>query len=102
MIEINPYKIYWAELTPNEGEVTKNDMRAFEDKYYSAKEKKHYKFFANKERAIKWIKEFNKKLEKQYTVLLFTDKQFGMAKTVNDELIIPFTKKQLSEVYQLK
>lgn len=96
------YKVYWLELTPEKGIVTKNDRKAFGDVILSGKEKKHYKHFPSKELAIDWIIGFSKKLDKRYTALLFTDKQFSMAKVENGEMIIPFTKKQLTEVYNLK
>lgn len=101
MAQLNSYQIYWAELTPNKGIVTIRDRKAFGDMSCLGTEKKHYKHFANKEKAIDWINGFSKKLDKQYTVRLFTDKQFSMSETRNGEIIIPFTKKQLEEVYKL-
>lgn len=95
------YKVYWVELTPKKGIVTKSDRKAFGEAVLSGNEKKHYKHFSSKKAAIDWLMGFNKKLDKKYTALLFTDKQFSMAKADNGEMVIPFTEKQSREVYEL-
>lgn len=100
--QISPYKIYWAEFTPVTGNfITKKDIasiRGYNDRYIGRYNKYYRQHFASKERALEFINTFNKKLSKRYIVRLFTDKQFGMAKQENG-YAIPYTKKQLNEVY---
>ena len=101
---ISAYKIYWAEFTPCTGKyITKRDIAVIEGhtyKYNVGHNSRHRKHFASKESAIEFINNFNKKLSKRYMVRLFTDKQFGMTKPEND-YAIPYTKKQLEEVYYI-
>lgn len=54
--------------------------------------------FADKQKAIDFLTTFSGKLDKRYKALLFTDKQFSMAKR-EDNFAIPYTQKQLKEVY---
>ena len=100
-ITLSPYKIYWVELVPSKGIVTKHDRRLFGDVLLRGTEKKHYKYFWNKDKALDWLANFDAtRLDKSYSCRLFTDKQFGMAKAENN-FAIPFTSKQLKEVYYL-
>lgn len=100
-ITLSPYKIYWVELVPSKGIVTKHDRRLFGDTFLRGTEKKHYKCFWNKDKALDWLANFDAtRLDKSYECRLFTDKQFGMAKA-EDNFAIPFTSKQLKEVYYL-
>lgn len=103
-ITLSAYKIYWAEFTPVTGKfVTKKDIAAikgFSDRYIGRYNTYYRHHFASKERALEFIKNFDKKLSKRYKVRLFTDKQFGMAKQENG-YAIPYTKKQLAEVYYI-
>ena len=103
-VTLSAYKIYWAEFTPVTGKfVTKKDIAAiqgYSDRYIGRYNKNYRKHFASKERALEFINNFNKKLSKRYMVRLFTDKQFGMAKQENG-YAIPYTKKQLAEVYYI-
>lgn len=99
-IELSAYKIYWAEFTPMTGKVvTKHDRKQLGEPLYDNVSPKYFrKHFANKEAALGFIKSFHKPLSKRYMVRLFTDKQFGMA-TQENGYAIPYTKKQLEEVY---
>ena len=102
-ITLSPYKIYWAEFTPVTGKyITKKDIAAIQgsDRYIGRYNTNYRKPFASKERALEFINNFDKKLSKRYMVRLFTDKQFGMAKQENG-YAIPYTKKQLAEVYYI-
>lgn len=100
-IKLSPYKIYWIELVPIKGIVTKHDRRLFGEYCLIGKESKHYKHFPSKQKALDWLANFDSaKLDKSYSCRLFTDKQFGLAKAEND-FAIPFTSKQLNEVYYL-
>lgn len=98
----SPYKIYWAEFTPVTGKfITKKDIatiQGYADRYIGRYNTYYRKYFGSKEHALKFIKNFSKKLDKQYMVRLFTDKQFSMAKQETG-YAIPYTKKQMEEVY---
>lgn len=95
------YKIYWAELTPEKGIVTKADRKRFGDILCIGKIDKFYKHFPSKENAVIWLNTFSKRLDKKYSAKLFTDAQFAMSKKADGCFSIPFTKKQLSELYYL-
>lgn len=101
-VRFSAYKIYWAEFTPVTGKyITKKDIATIQghaDRYIGRYNTNYFKHFASKERALEFINNFNKKLSKRYMVRLFTDKQFGMAKQENG-YAIPYTKKQMEEVY---
>ena len=100
-IKLSPYKVYWVELVPSKGIVTKHDRRLFGDTYPRSTEKRHRKHFSSKQDALNWLANFDAtRLDKSYSCRLFTDKQFGLAKAEND-FAIPFTSKQLKEVYYL-
>lgn len=100
-IKLSPYKVYWVELTPSEGIVTKHDRRLFGEYCLTGKESKHYKHFPSKQDALNWLANFDAtRLDKSYSCRLFTDKQFGLAKAEHN-FAIPFTTKQRNEVYHL-
>ena len=99
--EFSPYKIYWAEFTPTTGRVvTQHDQKALGAIQVWRGQKNYRRHFASKEKALEFVNKFDKKLDKRYQVRLFTDKQFGMAKQENG-YAIPYTKKQLAEVYYI-
>lgn len=99
---LSSYIITWAEFFPAYGVVTKHDRRQIDG--YSAtigKSPKTYrKHFPSKLHAVKFLHEFNKKLDKAYTVRLFTDRQFAMSK-LSEGYRIPYTRKQWEETYEL-
>ena len=101
-VNFSAYKIYWAEFTPVTGRyITKKDIaaiRGVNDRYIGRYNKYYRHHFPSKDAAIKFIDTFDKKLSKRYMVRLFTDKQFSMAKAENG-YAIPYTKKQMEEVY---
>lgn len=81
--------------------ITKKDIatiQGYSDRYIGRYNTNYRRHFPSKERAMEFINNFNKKLSKRYMVRLFTDKQFGIAKAENG-YAIPYTKKQLDEVY---
>ena len=94
------YKITWAEFTPTSGIVTKRDQKALGQVIIKRNLQTFRKWFVNKEAALNYVKNFNKKLNKSYTVRFSTDKQFGMAKEC-DNYKIEYTQKQLQEVYTI-
>lgn len=101
---ISAYKTYWAEFTPTTGRyVTKKDIAAiqgYSDRYIGRYNRNYRKHFSSKERALEFIKGFDKQLSRRYMVRLFTDNQFRLAKRENG-YAIPYTKKQLEEVYYI-
>lgn len=97
--EFSQYKIIWVEFSPITGKATKKDIAKIDGIYYNSafKNGKYYKHFANKESAINFLKTFDKKLSKQYSCKLFTDKQFS--NIVN--WVVSFTQKQQQEIYYI-
>ena len=99
-VKLSPYKLVWVEFFPNKGFVTMHDQRAFEASFPTPRLKTYRKPFASKERAVSFLISFRKKLDKSYTCLISTDKQYGMAKE-SEGYRIPYTKKQLAEKYYI-
>ena len=99
-IKLSPYKLIWVEFIPNKGFVTMNDQRAFEASFPTPRLKTYRKPFGNKAAALSFINHFSKKLDKCYTCLLSTDKQYGMAKE-SEGYAIPYTQEQLKEKYYI-
>lgn len=99
-VNLSPYKLVWVEFFPNKGFVTMHDQRAFEASFPSPRLKTYRKPFASKQRAVSFLISFNKKLDKNYTCLICTDKQYGLAKE-SEGYRIPYTKKQLEEKYYI-
>lgn len=91
------YKVIWAEFFPAYGIVTKHDRRQFGEVVCHGRLKTYRKHFADKAAALDYILTFSKKLDKAYTIRLFTDKQFSIAK----DGVIPYTKKQYAEIYNI-
>ena len=99
-INISPYVLVWVEFFPDKGYVTIHDQKAFGAFLPWPKMKTYRKPFANKDRAVSFQISFRKKLDKSYTCLISTDKQYGMAKE-SEGYRIPYTKKQLAEKYYI-
>lgn len=94
----NPYKITWIEFRPVKGIVTKADKKKLDNLCGGLKNKAIFRHFPNKERAMQFIESLKGvKLTKQYICTIFTDQQFGLAKTTNDDTIVKFTAKQIAE-----
>lgn len=94
----NPYKITWIEFRPVKGIVTKADKKKIDILCGGAKNKAIFRHFPNKERAKQFIESLKGvKLTKQYICTFFTDRQFGLAKTTNNDTIVKFTAKQIAE-----
>ena len=99
--ELSAYRIYWAEFFPAYGVVTKHDRKQLGEIMSDHKSPKTYrKHFASKEKAVEFLTSFNKPLDKSYTVRLFTDRQFGLAKQ-EEGYRIHYTRKQWAEVYTI-
>ena len=99
-INLSPYKIVWVEFKPKKGYVTMHDQKQFGAMLTIPKINRHYRWFTNKDEAVKFLTSFRKPLDKEYTCLICTDKQYGLAEESND-YEIPFTDKQRKEVYKL-
>ena len=99
-INLSPYRIVWVEFTPSKGYVSQHDQKQFGAALTIPKINKHYKWFTSKDEAVKYLTSFRKPLDKEYTCLICTDKQYGLAEASND-YEIPFTEKQNKEVYKL-
>ena len=93
----NPYKIYWAILNPVSGIARKEDVKLF-SKYPMnfGKFRKIMIHAPTKQDAIAKVEAQRGRLKKEYTVLLITDKQFGMIK---DCCYSVATTKQLNEMF---
>jgi|GEM_PF-3842725 hypothetical protein len=101
--EFSPYQIVWLYMTPVQGTFAlKGDIEKINGYAIGRGYEKYIlRHFANKEKAISFIKSFDKKLGKRYEVRICTDAQFGKSKKNGKDLIIPFTKKQQEEVYHI-
>ena len=99
-ITFSPYKIHWVEFTPDKGCVTAHDQKQFGFMITFPKLRKVHRWFPTKPQAVEFLTRFNKKLDKNYTCLICTDKQFGMADE-NEDYEIQFTEAQKKEVYHL-
>lgn len=100
-LSLSSYQITWIEFEPEFGIATKADIAKIEGTKHLGKvalNGNYYRHFGTKERAINFLKNFDKKLSKKYTCRLFTDKQFGMRKA-SDNYKVPFTEKQLNETF---
>ena len=94
----NPYKITWIEFRPLKGIVTKADQKKIDSLYGGTKNKAVFSHFANKDKALQFIESLKSvKLTKQYICTMFTDRQFGLANTINGDTIVKFTSKQIAE-----
>lgn len=99
-ITLSPYKGVWVEFFPNKGFVTLHDQKALGAFFPSARLKTYRKPFLTKESALSFIRTFSKKLDKCYTCLISTDKQWSMAKE-SEDYAIPYTEKQKADKYIL-
>lgn len=101
--EFSPYQIVWLYMTPVQGTFAlKGDIEKINGYAIGRGYEKHIlRHFSNKERAIEFIKGFDKKLGKRYQVRICTDAQFGKSQKNGKDLIIPFTKQQQEEVYYI-
>ena len=99
-INLSRYKIVWVEFIPGKGYVTKHDQKLLGALDAIDKLKSFKMCYPSKEAAMNFLRNFRKRLDKNYRCLISTDKQFGMAKEENGYKI-PYTEKQLKEVFIL-
>lgn len=95
---LNAYHVYWINFVPESGIVTKHDQITLGAIYAWNNQKEFNHAFGSKEDALSFLKDFSKKLNKRYACRLYTDKQFSLRKEGEP---IPFTTKQLNEVYYI-
>ena len=99
-ITLSPYKGVWVEFFPNKGFVTLHDQKALGAFFLTSRLKTYRKPFPTKASALSFIRTFSKKLDKWYTCLISTDKQYGMAKE-SENYAIPYTEEQKADKYFL-
>lgn len=97
----NYFTSVWVEVRATKGIVTKKDEKLISNWYEINPSKKPaiYLNFKDKATAIKYIENFDKKLSKYYECRIFTDLQMSKSEVCTNGLVIPFTGKQLKEVY---
>lgn len=99
----NYFTSVWVEVRATKGIVTTKDEKLISNWYEINPSKKPaiYLNFKNKDTAIKYLENFNKKLSKRYECRIFTDLQMYKSEVGPNGLVIPFTSKQLKEVYYI-
>lgn len=99
----NYFTSVWVEVRATKGIVTKKDEKLISNWYVLNPSKKPaiYLNFKDKDTAIKYLKNFDKKLSKRYECRIFTDLQKSKSEVCTNGLVIPFTSKQLKEVYYI-
>lgn len=99
-INLSSYKIVWVEFIPSKGYVTKHDQKLLGALDAIDKLKTFKMCYPSIKAARNFLRNFRKRLDKNYRCLISTDKQFGMAKEENGYKI-PYTEKQLKEEFIL-
>lgn len=99
-ITLSPYKGVWVEFFPSKGFVTMHDQKALGAFFPSLRLKTYRKPFPTKDAALSFIRLYSKKLDKCYTCLISTDKQYGMAKE-SEKYAIPYTQEQRKNKYMI-
>ena len=99
----NYFTSVWVEVRATKGIVTTKDEKLISNWYEINPSKKPaiYLNFKNKDTAIKYLENFNKKLSKRYECRIFTDLQMYKSEVGPNGLVIPFTSKQVKEVYYI-
>lgn len=99
----NYFTSVWVEVRATKGIVTKKDEKLISNWYVLNPSKKPaiYLNFKDKDTAIKYLENFDKKLSKRYECRIFTDLQKSKSEVGTNGLVIPFTSKQLKEVYYI-
>ena len=99
----NYFTSVWVEVRATKGVVTKKDEKKISNWYVFNHSKKPsiYLNFKDKYAAIKYLENFDKKLSKRYECRIFTDLQMSKSEIGVNGITIPFTRKQLKEVYYI-
>lgn len=99
--EYSAYRVFWAEFFPAYGVVTKHDRKQLGEIMTDYKSPKTYRrHFPSKAKAVEFLTNFDKNLDKSYTVRLFSDRQFSLAKE-SEDYRIHYTRKQWIESYEI-
>lgn len=98
------YIATWVEVRATKGIVTIKDqiligLRGL--KITRSKREAIYIHFDNKSKAIAFIKSVECKTSKRYECRLFSDAQMSKGEVRNKDFKIPFTQKQIKEVYYI-
>lgn len=101
-------------FTSLEGTLTDNDKTILGNKHaicsdderelyvlHHSKKPSIYLNFKSRDIAMSYLKNFDKKLSKRYECRIFTDMQMSKCEVSEKGLLIPFTKKQMDEVYYI-
>lgn len=99
----NYFTSVWVEVRATKGIVTTKDEKLISNWYEINPSRKPaiYLNFKDKDTAIKYLENFNKNLSKRYECRIFTDLQMSKSEVCTNGLVIPFTSKQLKEVYYI-
>jgi len=99
----NYFTSVWVEVRATKGLVTTKDEKLISNWYEINPSKKPaiYLNFKDKDTAIKYLENFDKKLSKRYECRIFRDMQMSKCEVSEKGLLIPFTKKQMNEVYYI-
>lgn len=99
----NYFTSVWVEVRATKGIVTTKDEKLISNWYEINPSKKPaiYLNFKDKDTAIKYLENFDKNLSKRYECRIFTDLQMYKSEVGTNGLVIPFTSKQLKEVYYI-
>lgn len=99
----NYFTSVWVEVKATKGIVTKRDEQVILNKHFVGGSKKQsiYINFKDKGKALNFLTAFNKSLTKRYECRIFTDMQMSKCEVSEKGLLIPFTKKQMDEVYYI-
>lgn len=99
----NYFTSVWVEIKATKGIVTKRDEKIISNwaVLHHSKKPSIYLNFKSRDIAISYLKNFDKKLSKRYECRIFTDMQMSKCEVSEKGLLIPFTKKQMDEVYYI-
>lgn len=99
----NYFTSVWVEVRATKGIVTKKDEKKISNRCVINHSKKPaiYLNFKDKDTAIKYLENFDNKLSKRYECRVFTDMQMSKSEVISNGIVIPFTSKQLKEVYYI-
>lgn len=99
----NYFTSVWVEVKATKGIVTKRDEQVILKQHFVGGSKKRsiYINFKDKASAEHYLSTFNKPLTKAYECRIFTDMQMSKCEVTEKGLSIPFTKKQMNEVYYI-
>lgn len=99
----NYFTSVWVEVRATKGIVTTKDEKIISNWHEINPSKKPaiYLNFKDKATAIKYLENFDKELSKRYECRIFTDMQKSKSEVGTNGLVIPFTSKQLKEVYYI-